>query len=605
MPRDLSPAFRLFQKTIALAAGLDGETPALSGITPPSDAGGKAHDIMELLKALAAGREYPFSFDQALMKESCNTAVKTFTDYYSRKSTDAEEKLNLLERAAEPEEKARLVAEIWAPELAVADEEILPRWRLKDCVPHPVPVRPTEVVLQLNALYTLPEESCHDPRRKTLPDDPGPPAAHYDHPVHLYETGHHELITCLKELDRDLAFEKEQGVFPRDYRLPVLVSLSVTHPVLDQAVETWVRDLLRKGDYRHMEILLLTERACRKIDGELFQGEAPFFTVLGAYGAHFNALKYAQLLLEPSRGIRGGFKLDTDEGIHSRDLFEATGKTWFQTLCHPYWGGRGRDWQNREVLLGVNEGEYVNEKDVREFGYAGALRKPDVLPPKSCLGSEIFFLKGMAHGRTTGLYNRFDRLDDLISHPVVKGGGYGITNEALRLAAPFTLSVVGRAEDQQFYFSGLPGGIRGIFHPNLRIVHYKDRVGKSEKKTELTRFAGDMFRLVLFSHLVEILDVKEDIDPMPGIFASPLAGAQSFFHTLMKTYSLSAAGKEDEALYLLEEVLQTLQTLRRDIANGSIKNLFFREREQWCFFIKRVSDLKKENLQRILSDLRV
>lgn len=602
----ISTAEALFKKSIALAAGLQDGMKALTGIEPPPMENRTAGRIYNILTAAAQGSPPHIDEDESTLEEAYNTARRVFIDHYSRHPWKAEDYLDRISGAENRESAAAAVASLWAPELGMEDDEIIRRWRLADVKPNPRPIQPEEVVLQLNALYTLPEagdnhvpgifrEAWEDIRR-----NPGESIADYDHPVPLFETDSHELIDCLDELEQDILFEKKKGVLSPNFRVPVLVSVSVTHPSIDELTGRWVQSLIGDRHYENLEVIILTEHRARRLGASLFGEDIPLFTVLGAYGAHFNALKYAQLILEASHGVRAGFKLDTDEGIHSRDLFEATGKTWFETMCHPYWGGTALDWKGRKVTLGINEGEYINSRDIERLGYAGALRCPDVEPPASYAGADLFFAKGFAHGRATALYNRFDRLDDFLSHPVVKGGGYGITNNALREAAPFTLSIVGRAEDQQFYFSALSRGVRGIFHPDLRIAHYKDRVSRSEGKTAATRFGGDMFRLVLFGFLAESMGVKDDIDPMPGVFASPIAPAQSFFHILIRAYRFSVDGKEDQARYLLNDVLSRLRTLRRDMENGTVARLLGEEKAGWREFIRRAADVTPEAAKKAL-----
>ncbi len=592
-----SPAEELFRKTVALASGLEETPESLTGIEKANIKNGRSERIFRICEAVGKGKEPAFGPDEKILEESYLAARKSFMEYYKNRPGDANRALSLLGSTGTSEESAGIVAGVWAPELNLDELEILRRWRLTCVEPNPEPIRPHEVMLQLNALYTLPEET----RRDALPGllkqwerirkDPGESIADYDHPVPLFDGESHELIWCLDTLEEDLSFEKEKHILPLDYKVPIAVSISVTHPSIDRLAGEWVHSIISEKDYSHMEIFILTEHACRNLCREFFDTDIPMFTVLGAYGAHFNVLKYMQLLIEKSHGIRAGFKLDTDESIHSRDLYNATGKTWFETMCHRYWGGTARDWKGREVILGINEGEYVNSSDIQKLGYPNSLRCPDVRVPARFTGPDLFFAKGFAHGRATALYNRFDHLEDFVSHPVVKGGGYGITNDALRRAAPFTLSIVGRAEDQQFYFSALSRGIRGIFHPDLRIVHYKDRVSRNEEKTAATRFAGDMFRLVLFGHLADILDVKDDIDPMPGIFASPLAPAQSFFHILTRAFHYAVEGKVKDSDYLTGEVLRRLQVLRRDIETGRVRGLLEEEGAAWRRFIRLTGDI--------------
>jgi hypothetical protein len=532
-------------------------------------------------------------------------AAAAFLDYYSRpeQAEYVESMLELFESGVDRSLLAEEISKIWAPELHMRDEEILPRWQLAEVKPAEQPVKPEQVLLQLNALYTLPEripenleEDLAAEGRRCL-EKPGRTVAEYDHPVPLFAPDdEHELVGCMDELEGDIAFEKEHGVLPQEHRVPVLISVSVTHEALDKPTGEWVRRLLNRREYRHLRVLVLTEETARTLSREAVGDGEGLFSVFGAYGRHFTALKYAQLLLEPVLGVTAGFKLDTDEGLRSRELFAATGRSWMETLCHPYWGGRARDWRGREVELGVNEGEYVNSSDIEKLGYENALRTPDVAVPDSWSGAGMFFAKGFAHGRATALYNRFQSVEEGISHPVVKGGGYGITNAALRSAAPFTFSRVGRAEDQQFYFSCLAGGVRGIFHPDLRIAHYKSAVGKAEEKTAASRFLGDMYRLIIFEHLVKRFGVKEELDPMPGVFAGPLARAQAAFSLLLKACEFRRDGNEAAAGYLLQEGGGRLLGLERQIDDGTIDRELEEEQRGWREFIRRAAEAPPEKI---------
>jgi hypothetical protein len=582
---------------------------ASAGRFADSEAGGGGSDS-------EAGGGSPDGALQALFQE----AVRTFTGYYGReeRAERVEQLLELFDSGVDRGLLAEEIVKVWAPELLMDDEEILERWQLRELTAAPHPIRPEQVLLQLNALYTLPEEIPSELEAglaglgEAAAREPGRKVADYDHPVPLFAPDEeHELVGCMDELEREVAFEKECGVLPEEHRVPVLISVSVTHEALDRPAGTWIRRLLGRREYRHLLPLVLTEEAAAELNRAVFESgggstegsgkleQERLFSVFGAYGRHFTALKYAQLLLEPVLGVKAGFKLDTDEGIRSRELHAATGRSWFATLAHPYWGGRARDRQGRVVNLGVNEGEYVNSSDIERLGFAEALRTPDVAVPDSWSGPAMFFHKGFAHGRATALYNRFHAVEEGISHPVVKGGGYGITNEALRKAAPFTFSRVGRAEDQQFYFSCLAEGVRGIFHPDLRIAHYKSAVGRAEEKTAASRFAGDLYRLIIFEHLVRRYGVKDELDPMPGIFAGPLARAQACFALLLGACGFRQRGEDGAARYLLSEGAERLAELERQIDDGTVDREFEQERDGWRAFVEQASRVPPQRVAEI------
>ena len=546
--------------------------------------------------------------DTGMLFQAAERAKEIFCSFYSagENRETAEEALSVLtDSGAAAETKAETISRIWAPETVMEETEILRRWKLTDVQPNTEPLKPTDVVLQLNALYTLPEGPAaaggYAEQAETVLRNPGRKIADYDHPVHLFEKDeHHELINCLRELETELAFEKGRGVLPENYKMPVLLSVSVTHENLDALCGAWILDRVQSLGLKHTRLFVLTEEAVRTLQEELFGRKIGTYSVFGKYGVHFNALKYTQLLLERAYGIKAGFKLDTDEGIRSRDLHAVTGKTWLQTLCHEYWDGTAKDWRGRDVKLAFNLGEYMDEKDIDSLGYRKAMREPDVKRRSSSIHGDLFFNKGEAHARATQLYNRFHRLHDCISHTVVKGGGYGISNRGLRSAVPFTLSLVGRAEDQQFYFSGLAGGIRGIFHPDLRIAHYKGAVASSEKKTAVSRFIGDMYRLIIFRHLAEYFGIKEDIDPMPGVFAGPLARAQAFFHTLYKALQLTAEGDSESAETLLSAGWRELEALMEAIDAGEISRKVEEERAEWERFIHSADAADPERTKAVL-----
>lgn len=602
-------------RTVKLITGIDTGCPALGGTAvtrPEENRHPVPRQIAGFFHRLAAGSGGNTDLDRRYQ-----AVRRIFTDYYRQAGPQQflAERWPVIQTARDPETAARAVTEVWAPEVAMSDDQIFPRWQLTEVKENPAPYRPTEVTVPLNAMYGLPEEvPAHLPadlreeweRVKDLPDER---FFDYDHPVVLFSPdSQHELVGCLTELDRDLAFEKQQGVLPPDHRLIVPVSVSVTHPRIDRLTGQWLAWVLRQKRYEHLRILILTEENTAKLKQAIgFASAIPaVFSVVGKYGNHFNVLKYCQLLLEKTDGVRASFKLDTDEGTRTRELKAARGTTWFEVLCHPWWGGTGRDWTGREVYLGVNEGEYINEKDFTAKPYAECLREPDVKVPKSYLDSTIFFNKGFAHARATALYNRrVAGLEDFISHPVVKGGGYGIDNQALKRFAPFTFSEVGRAEDQQFYLAGLAAGNAAIFHPDLRIAHYKQSAATTEHTTEVSRFVGDLYRLVIFQHIVEFLGVKERIDPMPGVFAGRLARAQAFFNLLYKSYSYFAEGKPQHGETLYQRGLVELGQLEAQIDAGEIKRRWDAEQREWKRFVQAADAAPTEAIRKVLKEIEI
>ena len=619
----------ILKQLIQLVVGSEDGAKAVGGISVNPNSGSATQKTIAEVFKLISSNESTKSSDALAQTTSdmFSDLANVFEAYYSKEENKdiLKETWNAIQNTQDPEEKAKHITHLFLPELNIPEDNIVKRWKLSNVKANPQPFKPTEVAIQLNALYTLPlGEVTDQPSELTdswnsIKDNPEAKCADYDHPVPMFvKDADHELITCLAELDEEMTFEKEQNVFPADYKLPLLISVSVTHKFIDGICGDWISHLLTQNHYRHLNCYVITESKIDALKENFIPNGSPVFTVLGKYATHFNALKYMQLFMEKGYGIRAGFKLDTDEGVRSKDLFAATGKTWFQTLCHDLWGGTATDIHNQEVYLGVNEGEYVNKKDIDELGFKGALRCPDVSEPSSYRSAEIFFNKAFAHGACTRLYNQYNSLGDHISHPVVKGGGYGITNEGLRKFVPFTYSQTGRAEDQQFYFCSLSAGCRGIFQPNLRIAHYKSTGGavhEAEQRTKATRFIGDMFRLVLFGHLVECLPeinnskspstLKYDLDPMPGVFAGKLARLQAYLNILYRAYSFCEEGDEASGQALMTEGFEQILMLQKNIDSGSIKSDLVREKQQWEKLIQTIDALDSQKVKGLLEQFKI
>ncbi len=595
----------MLRKTIAYITGLKGFSIPLGSVKIKNGTFAIQNHIADFFKAIVS--DNPINSDHDLIPVFDNLK-KDFIEFYCDEinAIFLKERMDVLNDTEEINIRAKAAAEIWAPEIAMPETDILSRWRLDNVMPNQKPYLPDEIVLQLNALYSLPESIPESlPQKimdewKQVKEFSHGPVFDYDHPVPLFSPDkHHELIRCLDELDKEIGFEKSMGVFLNDYNVPVVISISVTHPYMDRLCGTWVQHVLKEKRYHHLRLYLITESVAQTIKKVLgfYPTQKAVFTVNGKYANHFNVLKYFQLILEETDGIRAGFKIDSDEGIRSRDLYEATGRTWFQTLCHQYWGGTALDERKKAVYLGVVEGEYINEKDIIELGYHNCLRVPDVAFDGNYNSTEIFFNKGVAHSKATALYNReAEMVEDFLSHPVVKGGGYGIDNSALRRFVPFSFSEVGRAEDQQFYMAGLAKGNRGIFTPDLRIAHYKQSVATTESSTEVTRFLGDMFRLVIFKEITDFLAIKDKIDPMPGVFAGSFARLQAFCSIIYKSFIYYAKEEPEKGELLYDRGVRELQTLIHEIDSGKIRKDWETEQRDWEGFIKALDSCKKSRL---------
>ncbi|HAK45891.1 MAG TPA: hypothetical protein DCO79_08245 [Spirochaeta sp.] len=595
--------------------GSDGRE-ALGGVSIDKAVPGTLSEITAaFLKSAAEGKA-----DLSLLPESdiigryFTDIEKSFLEYYSDdKITESiSEQASIIFSSDSPVDRARAVSELWSPELMLDDDEIFNSWKLTDVKENPSPYRPEEVIIQLNALYspaenTAPEEideetaNIYNAYMKSNPER----IAVYDHPVAVFTRGKdHELEKCLVEMDRDIAFEKSAGVYPDSEKLKVLVSISTTHRGLDAVCEKWLQKLVEVLKLKHIQCFLLSENKARELD-KIIGPAASIFTVQGKYACHFGALKYAQLLFEKAYGIRAGFKLDTDEGIHSKDMKRSSGKTWLQQLCHPFWGGTALNCSNENIGLGFNIGEYVDSRDLDALGYAEAVRTPEVKPKDDVRGSYLIFNKGVCQAKGTMLLNRAKKLEDFISHPLVKGGGYGIDNAALRAAVPVGFSMVGRAEDQQFYFSAINSGVQGIFNPLLGIIHYKEDVAKSEHQNMAGRNIADIYRMLLFRNLMSYLNVIEKTRPFPANYASEFSHTQSLLLWLYLIFVESAAGNEDAAQEYLREGIKELLPLLDDIKTGKVIRRFEGERAAWTDFIAAVDGISDIDARAWLESLKI
>ncbi|MDC7225229.1 MAG: hypothetical protein PQJ61_00530 [Spirochaetales bacterium] len=578
---------------------------ALGG-TPVSSAqkGSLSADIAAFFESVAAGQP-----DISLLPESgaLSNFAETALSYDGFTDADV---VDSLKKLSSPLDRARAVSELWSPELLIDDDEIFNSWKLRKVAENPLPYKPEEIIIQLNALYS--------PADRTAPDgiDAETAAAYneymstnpkkiavYDHPVPVFTRGtDHELEKCLAEMDEDIAYEKQSGVFPSGKKLRVLVSISTTHQGLDEICENWLGSIVKEMKLNNITCYLLSENKTADLQ-KILGPAASIFTVQGKYACHFGALKYAQLIFERAYGTRAGFKLDTDEGIHSADMKEVSGKTWLQQLCHPYWGGTAINSNGESVSLGFNIGEYVDSRDLESFGYKKAIRTPEVKPKEDVRGPYLIFNKGGCQAKGTMLLNRTKTLEDFISHPLVKGGGYGIDNDGLRKAVPVGFSMVGRAEDQQFYFSAINQGVQGIFNPMNRIIHYKEDVAKSEKQHVAGRNVADIYRMLLFRELMCYLNVVDNTKPFPANYASEHGITQAFFLWLYLIFTESASGNEEEAEHYLAEGLSELLPLLDEIESGKVIRRFESEREAWKDFISAVDAMSVADAESWLESL--
>lgn len=570
-------------------------------------------------------------------------SINQFSKYYNKNFSQLKTKYKLIKKILnsndlsssdnkeidnkEMETIAKIISEIFLPELTIKEDRILKKWEIKIIEKSSDLIKPEDFIIQLNALYTLSSKNIYELKKNLksteynellnqyikITNNPGEKIGIYDHPVEIFcEKEKHELLNFLEEFDKDIDFEKSKNVFKKNYKVPLVISISTTHKNLENLISKWLKIEIKKLNLKNLNIFILDNKTIEEIKNHFLKpyGTFDFFTVEGNYSNHFNALKYIQLFFEKGLKKTAGFKLDTDEGIKSKDLYSITSRTWFQTLCNKIISSSAIDSKGNKFKIHFIIGEYINNIDIIKNGYKNAIFLSDVKPPRSFKNNMIFFNKAFVHAKTTSIYNKhsilkfnnnIDSGSTYISHPVVKGGGYGIVNTGLKNYTPFSPSFITRAEDQAFYYTGFSEGIRGLFIETLRIAHYKEKYSYSEKKTEIDRLIEDMHRLILFSELGKILDKKDDLDPMPGAFISYFPFTQSFFTIIYNTFLLIIKNEIKKGIYLYTNGLKRLEQLTNFIEHNDINKIFNTEKKHWECFIKAIEKLKEEEVKNFLN----
>ncbi len=447
---------------------------------------------------------------------------------------------------------------------------------------HPIKNAFREILFTANVLLTLPTPSMRQAglslstdlleRLKPLYDVIQ--ACWYDHPIPIgIKPENNEVLYGLKHLDEAVAFEKKHGRCSRDIRVPVVLSVSVTHPGLDELAHDYLEAELRAaGGLAHLSIYIMGEKDARalterfllplaqRLEPELKNAEAllSVFGVDGEYGRHYSFLKAVaalwQLLADPS--IRAVFKIDLDQVFDQSALIRETGCTAFQLLAAPMWGAQAQDANGKIVDLGMLAGALVNEKDSRrglfvpDVDYpSGTSRLEDLLfcsryPQALSTKAEMmcrYGEEGSPDGRTTCL----QRIH-------VTGGTTGVLIESLYRWQTFTPSFIGRAEDQAYILSSFDGSEQclGYLHqPGLIMRHDKESfAAEAIAAADMGKQIGDYVRMILFSAYADCLPggksaVKERLDPFAGSFVSRMPVTLAVFRLLLKVESLYLEGQ--------------------------------------------------------------
>ena len=392
----------------------------------------------------------------------------------------------------------------------------------------------------------------------------------YDHPVQIGTSPeHNEILHGLKGLSDMLIFEKRRGNARAEDRLDVALSVSVTHPSLHGLARTYIEDEVHNArGIRDLDLYVFTEDDTVRLVKDFLcpaarrfglEGAEPaplldIFGVDGTYARHYNFLKAAAALWQVVKNpeIRATFKIDLDQVFPEEQLVRETGASAFDLLRTSLWGAQGRDFQDRPVSLGMIAGALVNQGDID-----GGLFTPDVTLPQGPWPLDRWIFASQvpqALSTTAEMMARYgdqalDGRSRCLSRIHVTGGTIGIRVDSLRRYRPFTLSCIGRAEDQAYLMSVLCGPhspyLRYVHVPGLIMRHDKHAFAAEAIRTAAAgKIVGDYERMLLFSHYAKALpwpieETRASLDPFTGCFILPLPLATALLCLTLKVLSFS------------------------------------------------------------------
>jgi hypothetical protein len=433
----------------------------------------------------------------------------------------------------------------------------------------------------------------------------------YDHPVQLgVSPDRNEILHGLRGLSQMLQFEKRRGTAGPKDRLDVVLSVSVTHPGLHDVAKPYIESVLRAArDVSDLDIYLFTEEDTERlienflspaarayaIPGAPPERLAGIFGVDGPYGRHYSFLKAVSALWHVVRNpkTKATFKIDLDQVFPQDRLVQTIGRSAFELLSTPLWGARGRDPGERPIQLGLLAGALVNNADIGE-----GLFTPDVkLPRPPFPANRWIFATHVPQALSTvaEMMTRYDTdaLDGesvCLSRVHVTGGTNGIRVDALRHFRPFTLSSIGRAEDQAYLMSVLekPGDsyLRYAHGSGLIMRHDKHAfAAEAIRSAAAGKSVGDYERMILFSKYAEALPwpwerTRSALAPFTGSFISRLPLTTSFLAFALKALDDKGSLDVDEYLSVGSRKLGHWLEWLNENPNG-LKLAYESEREAW------------------------
>ena len=518
--------------------------------------------------------------------------------------------------------------------------ELRNRRTVRDLSLSPDPLgRPAEEVLfSANVLLTVPPEGW-EPSELGLREEISQGLAQalreeqtywYDHPIQIGTSPEqNEILHGLKGLSDALIFEKRRGNARSEDRLDVALSVSVTHPGLHGLARTYIEDEVRKErGIRDLDLYVFTEdETVRLVEDFLcpaarrfgLEGTDPtflsgIFGVDGPYARHYNFLKAAAALWQVVKdpGIRATFKIDLDQVFPEEQLVREMRASAFDQLCTSLWGAQGRDSQDRPVSFGMIAGALVNQGDID-----GGLFTPDVTLAQGPWPLDRWVFASQvpqALSTTAEMMARYgdpslDGKSRCLSRIHVTGGTVGIRVDSLRRYRPFTLSCIGRAEDQAYLMSVLCGPdspyLRYVHVPGLIMRHDKHAFAGQAIRTAATgKIVGDYERMLLFSHYAKALpwpmqETRACLDPFTGCFILPLPFSTALICLTLKALSLNPDTSEKEGVdpeELLRVGARRLGPLveRFEKDPGWMSRSYEQEREAWHGYYDILAKVEEE-----------
>jgi hypothetical protein len=191
----------------------------------------------------------------------------------------------------------------------------------------------------------------------------------------------------------------------------------------------------------------------------------------------------------------------------------------------------------------------------------------------------------------------------------VTGGTIGVRLDSLRRYRPFTLSCIGRAEDQAYLMSVLllPGNpyLRYAHVPGLIMRHDKHAfAGEAIRSAAAGKAVGDLERMILFSHYAGALpwpieETRSCLDPFTGSFVLPLPFATAFLCLALKILGLRQGTSKQDGIdpeELLRVGARRLGSLveRFDKDPGWMQRAYETEQRAWRAYYDILDRIEEE-----------